>query len=320
MSEKTVKTKKRIRQAVAAAVILGLGTLPYWSGEYIVLLGLLSLLYMSLGQMWNLLAGYAGLVSLGQQLFIGLGGYALAVTTEYYNMPVAAGLLLGGLISAGIAALEALLFFRMKGMYFAVATWVMAEAFVILFGNWNYVKSGVGMFVKAAYWYNTADIYYFALLIAAFVFLLVNGILRSRPGLELMAMRDNDEAAAASGINLFAAKLFAFIVSGFMTGVIGGLFYLQQVSLQPKSAFSMAWTVAAVFIVVIGGLGTVAGPIVGAILHVILVQLLSNFAGISMILLGAIAIAVMLFMPKGIVGTLQNRHGFELFSPRRIVE
>jgi branched-chain amino acid transport system permease protein len=176
------------------------------------------------------------------------------------------------------------------------------------------------MFVKAAYWYNTADIYYFALLIAAFVFLLVNGILRSRPGLELMAMRDNDEAAAASGINLFAAKLFAFIVSGFMTGVIGGLFYLQQVSLQPKSAFSMAWTVAAVFIVVIGGLGTVAGPIVGAILYVILVQLLSNFAGISMILLGAIAIAVMLFMPKGIVGTLQNRYGFELFSPRRIVE
>jgi len=85
MSEKTVKTKKRIQKAVAAAVILGLGTLPYWSGEYIVLLGLLSLLYMSLGQMWNLLAGYAGLVSLGQQLFIGLGGYALAVTTEYYK-------------------------------------------------------------------------------------------------------------------------------------------------------------------------------------------------------------------------------------------
>ncbi len=133
------------------AVIVGFLTLPRWSSEYVLLLGLLSFLYMSLGQTWNLLAGYAGLVSLGQQLFIGLGGYALAVTSEYYGLPVFAGLLIGGLLSAVIAAFEAFLFFRMKGMYFAIATWVMAEAFIIIFGNWSYVGSGIGMFVKVAY-------------------------------------------------------------------------------------------------------------------------------------------------------------------------
>jgi branched-chain amino acid transport system permease protein len=112
-----------------------------------------------------------------------------------------------------------------------------------------------------------------------------------------MAMRDNFDAAGTVGMNLFATKMVIFMISGFLTGVIGGLFYLQQVSLQPKSAFAMSWTVAAVFIVVIGGIGTVAGPMVGAVLYVMLAQLLSNLPGISMIILGAIAIAVFLFVP-----------------------
>ena len=130
-------------------MIVALFSVPSWGSQYTVMFFMLVCMYIGLGQMWNLLAGYAGLVSLGQQIYIGIGGYALAVLSNYYGVPLFLGLIIGGLVAMLISVGLSYLLLRMKGMYFAVATWITAEALIVIFAGWNYVGSGNGMFIKA---------------------------------------------------------------------------------------------------------------------------------------------------------------------------
>lgn len=318
------KKRRYINGGIGIIIIIALFTLPIWGTEYYVSLFTSICLYATVGQMWNLMAGYAGQISLGQQIFIGLGGYAIAATTNFYGVPILVGLIIGAVVSGLVSMALSLILFRMKGMYFAIATWITAEALIVIFGNWTYVKGGIGMFVKAAYKLSTVDIFYMAVALVVGTLILVNYLLKSKLGLGLMAMRDNDDAAETLGVDIFKAKLVSFLMSGMITGLAGGIFYIQQISINPTSAFANAWTVAAVFIVVIGGIGTVAGPIVGAVVYVFLRQLLTNFGAgsnaftyLSMVILGIIAIAVILLAPKGIVGTLQSKFNYEILSPRR---
>ncbi|MCL6477481.1 MAG: branched-chain amino acid ABC transporter permease [Peptococcaceae bacterium] len=313
-------TKKKVYQYrwyAIAAVILGMLTLPLWASQYVVLVFLLVFLYMAIAQMWNLLAGYAGLVSLGTQIFIGLGGYTLAVATEYYGFPIWSGVLLGGVVSVVFALIISVPIFRMKGEYFTIATWIVAEALLIFFSNWAYVRQGMGFFIRAAYKLTTYDLYYAALFIGVGAVALVYIILRTRLGLGLMAMRDEEEAAETMGVETFRSKLYCFLISAFVVGITGGVFYLSQVFIQPYAAFGINWTIAVVFIVIIGGIGTVEGPIIGAIIYVILQQFLSEYVGVSLLILGAIAITVILVASSGIMGMIQKKVGFAILSPRR---
>ncbi|NLP30097.1 MAG: branched-chain amino acid ABC transporter permease [Clostridiales bacterium] len=298
-------------------VIVALFSVPSWGSQYTVMFFMLVCMYIGLGQMWNLLAGYAGLVSLGQQIYIGIGGYALAVLSNYYGVPLFLGLIIGGLVAMLISVGLSYLLLRMKGMYFAVATWITAEALIVIFAGWNYVGSGNGMFIKAVRGMPTSTIYYYSLVVAIITVIIVVFLLRSKLGLGLIAIRDNDSAAETSGVNIFKTKLYCMMISSFLTSVIGGLFYMSQVWVQPYAAFAINWTIAGMFIVVIGGIGTVSGPILGAIIYVFLNQYLSQFGGISMIILGIIAILVILFASKGILGTIQDKFGFEILSARR---
>lgn len=313
-----LKDKKSLAKYVATAIALVvLFSLPSWGSEYSTMLVMLICMYIVLGQMWNLLAGYAGLVSLGQQLYIGIGGYSLAVLSNYYNIPIFIGLIVGGLISVALAVGLSFLLLRMKGMYFAVATWITAEAFIVIFAGWNYVGSGNGIFIKAVKGMPTSTIYFYSLIVAILTMIVVVFLLRSRLGLGLIAIRDNESAAETSGVTIFRTKLYCMIISSFITSIVGGLFYMSQVWVQPHAAFAISWTIAGMFITVIGGIGTVAGPILGAVIYVLLNQYLSQFGGISMIILGVIAIVTILFAPKGIIGTLQNKFGFEILTARR---
>ena len=302
---------------ILGVITLGLVTMPLWGSQYLVLFSLLVLLYLSLGQMWNLLGGYAGLVSLGQQIFIGLGGYSLAVLTEYYHIPIWLSILIGGVIAGLFSLLLAVMLFRMRGVYFTIATWITAEALMVTFSNWSYVRQGMGFFIKASYSLTTNNIYYMALALGVGSVCVVYFILRSKLGLGLMAMRDNEGAAETMGVEMFRSKLICFFVSAVITGFTGCVFYLSQVFIQPNAAFGINWSVAIVFMVIIGGIGTVEGPIIGAIIYVLLQQFLSEYAGISMLLLGGIAILVILVAPKGIMGTIREKLGFEILSPRR---
>ena len=139
-----------------------------------------------------------------------------------------------------------------------------------------------------------------------------------RIGLGLMAMRDNEQVSETIGVEIFRSKLFCFLVAAFITGTTAGVLYVFQIFIQPYKAFAIDWTVILVFIVIIGGIGTIEGPIVGSFLYVLLTQWLADYGHTSMLILGLIAITIMLVAPKGIMGTIQEKTGFTILSPRRI--
>lgn len=297
--------------------ILGfLASVPFWGSRYLILLFFLIFFYIAIAQMWNLLAGYSGLICLGQQMFIGLGGYTLAVLSLYYGFPVWLSVLLGGAICTLFALLISIPIFRMRGMYFAVGTWMIAEALRVAFSSWEYVKYGMGLFIQPAYTLSFNTLYYSSFFLGVGSVLLIYFLLRSKLGLGLMAMRDNEEAAEGMGVKVFSLKLYSFLLGAFITGIGGGIYYLYNVFIRPPSAFGISWTIGLTFMVIIGGIGTIEGPIVGAIIFVLLRQWLAEYGAISLLILGAVAIVVILILPKGIMGTVQGKLGFELFSSR----
>jgi branched-chain amino acid transport system permease protein len=307
----------RVRLIVIIFLLAALLILPHLASRYVVNVLLLVCVYTALASMWNLLAGYSGMVSLGQQMFIGLGGYTLAVLSLYYKVPIYVSVLLGGMVSVILALSISMSIFRMKGVYFAIGTWVIAEALGICFSNWGYVRYGMGLFIQPAYKLSMTSVYYAAVISCITSLGLVYSLLRSKLGLALMAIRDDDVASEAVGINIFRCKLTCFLISAFITGAGAGILYLNSIFIQPFEAFGIGWTVKLLFIVIIGGIGTVGGPIVGAIIFVLLQQFLSEYVGYNLIILGTITIAVIFFAPRGILGTLQMRLGFQLFPVRR---
>ncbi len=307
----------RTRLIVISVLLAFVATLPTWASRYVVNVGLLVCLYVTLASMWNLLAGYSGMVSLGQQMFIGLGGYTLAVSSVNFGVPIYLSVLFGGLMSVILAVVISMSVFRMKGVYFAIGTWVIAEALGICFSNWGYVKYGMGMFIQPAYKLSMSGVYYAGLILCISAIAIVFFLLRSNVGLALMAIRDDDQASEALGVNIFRCKFVCFLVSAFITGLAAGVLYLNAIFIQPFEAFGISWTVNLLFIVIIGGIGTVEGPILGAIIFVLLQQFLSEYVGYNLIILGVITIGVIFFAPKGIIGTLQEKTGFELFPVRR---
>lgn len=296
---------------VAALVVIGL------VGENNIRRILIRMfLYCAMAVVWNLMSGYTGMTSLGQQAFVGIAGYSMAVMTSTYLASYWVGLLVGGAIGAVLALVLAVILFRMRGMYFAIATWVIAEALKTFFLSWKFVNQGGGLSVMGRPTDRTI-IYMVALLICVAAIVTVYLLLNSKLGLGLTAMRDDPDAASSVGVNIFKSKLICFVVAGIFTALAGGWYFLNNVSIYPNSGFGNSWTVAVVFIVIIGGIGTMAGPIVGSVVYIMLSEILADYPGWSNIILGFIAILVILFLPDGIIGTLQKKLKFEILSQKR---
>ena len=296
----------RLRVVLLAAFCIGLyaaGLTGILSGNVMRYL-LQIFLYIALGESWNLLSGFAGMTSLGQQLYVGLAGYSVTIVTSLWGLPFSLGLLLGALVSALTAFLLSLILFRMKGMYFAIATWVAAEAAQKLFLNWKYVNQGGGMTVRIVPYPDLFRLYALALTLCLLTLLLISLVLRSRLGLGLMAMRDDPDAAATVGVNLYRARLIVYILAAALTAVAGGVFFINKGVIYPESGFSVTWTVSGVFICIIGGTGTLLGPVIGAAVYVLLQEFLAHYPGWSNIMLGLITILVIRFLPGGLVSLL----------------
>ncbi len=277
-------------------------------------------LYITMGTMWNLMSGFTGMTSLGQQVFIGIAGYSVAVMTSTYKMSMWMGLLVGAVIGVVFALILSFVLFRMRGMYFAVATWLIAEAVRLWFNSWPFVKQGAGMTVAVKQIPKVRELYIYALTLMIIALVVVFALLRTKTGLGLTAMRDDADASSSVGVNIFKSKLLCYLICSVFIALCGGLFALQKGSVLPSSSFGIDWTVAMVFIVILGGVGTMAGPILGGIIYVILSEFLAHFPGWSNIILGAIAILVIIFLPDGIIGTLQKKLNFEIFSQKRLSE
>ena len=302
---------------VVALYALGVtGALPNNTMRYLFKI----FLYITMGSMWNLMSGFTGMTSLGQQVFVGIAGYSVAVMTTTYKMSFWMGILVGAVIAVIFALILSFVLFRMSGMYFAVATWLVSEAVSTWFTSWKFVNQGGGMTVRTTQIPRIGSLYLMALTLCVLAVVVIFLLLRTKTGLGLTAMRDDADAASSVGVNLFKSKLLCYIICCLFIALAGGLFFLNKGSVLPSSAFGIDWTVSMVFIVIIGGIGTVSGPILGAIVYVLLDEFLSHYPGWSNIILGAIAILVIIFLPDGIMGTLQKKLHFEIFSQKRFSE
>jgi branched-chain amino acid transport system permease protein len=310
--------------AVAAVVLLAaLIALPWvgTSGTMRMVVELIALLVLA--QMWNLLAGYAGLVSIGQQAYVGLGGYALIVLADDLGVNPFLAVPLAGVVAVAVALPTAVLVFRFRGGYFAVGTWAVAEVYRLLVANTDALGRGTGRTLKAVFPLarETRELgtYAIALGIGLAALTAMYLYLRSRQGLGLMAIRDSEPASESLGIDVFRTKLTVYLIAAFGTGVTGALIYLNLLRISPDAAFSISWTAYTIFIVVIGGLGTLEGPIVGTLLFFFLREILSEYGAWYMILLGVLAIVAMLRFPQGLWGLVAERWGLDVFPVRRRV-
>jgi branched-chain amino acid transport system permease protein len=307
--------------AVGAVVVAVLVALPYFakSGTLRTMISFLTLL--ALAQMWNLLAGYAGLLSVGQQAYVGLGAYALFVFTDKLGVHPFGAVPLAGLASLVIAIPVAMLVFRLHGGYFAIGTWVVANVFRLLVVNSQWLGGGTGVTITAASKIppetRLDGTYWLALGVAVGAVLLVYVLLRLRLGLALTAIRDNEVGAESVGVPVWRAKLWVYLLAAFGTGVTGAVIYLNLLRIQPDAAFSINWTAFVIFIVVIGGVGTIEGPILGTIVYFLLQETLADYGSWYLIVLGVIAAVVTLKAPKGLWGLLNRLRPLEFFPVRR---
>jgi branched-chain amino acid transport system permease protein len=330
-------SRSRPFAVIGACLLAVLVALPAFGSRNLINELIFVFTMLALAQYWNLLAGYAGLVSVGQQAFVGLGGYLLFALTIHQGLDPLVAIVTAGAITAVLAVPTALVVFRLRGAYFAIGTWVVAEVFRLVLAQFKALGGGTGTslppsvtnevagiaWVKALLGVSTAaarDIitYWAALTLAAGTVLLVYLILRSRYGLALAAIRDSERAAESVGVDNFRTKLKVYIAVAAGTGLIGALIYLQKARISPDAAFSVAdWTANVIFIVVIGGIGTIEGPIVGVLVFYVLQTNLAHWGTWYLILIGAFAIAIMLVAPRGIWGHLAERYGLVLFPVRR---
>ena len=293
-----------------AVVIVVLVVLPVIGApaQWLIYLRLF-FIYLAIANMWNLLAGYSGLISLCQPAFIGLAGYTVIILA-WVGFPVYLGIIAGAIIAAIFALLISFPVFRLRGIYFAIGTLVVPEALKYAFLLWRPVGGqlqgrGAGYVLKGASDISTADIYWLAIAIGIISIFLMWFILRSKLGLGLAAIRDDDITAASSGVDVFQSKLLSFIIGAAVTGIAGAVFYIGQGSIEPMSAFNIKWTMICILGAVIGGLRTQVGPIIGTVVVVLLHFLLARYAGISLIIQGLILIGIMLVAPYGIMGTIR---------------
>lgn len=272
-------------------------------------------IYGILALMWNALAGYAGLVSVGHQAFFGLGAYAAVRLADAGVSPYPA-LLLAAVLVALVSVPISTFMLRLRSGEFAIGMWVVAALSHLLVNLDTLVQGETGTSLIALQSYDMdtrrALTYWVALTTMAAFGWCVFGLLRSRVGMALQAIRDSEEAAASVGVRVMSAKRLIFVLSAFGCAAAGALWLATAITFQPKTYFSVQWTAYMLFMVLVGGIGTYEGPIIGAILF-FTIETLFGAAGVTYLIgLGVVAVVFALLLPRGIWGTIENRWGVQL--------
>jgi branched-chain amino acid transport system permease protein len=314
----------RIGVVIGILLLVAAISAPWWAERSSQRLLTEFLYVLALAQMWNLLAGYGGLLSVGQQGFIGIGGYCLVVLGLEFGVNPFLIVPLAGVVTALVAIPTAAVLFRLRGAYFAVGTWVVAEVFRLLVANTASVGGGSGTSITRTVmgvpaWWRESTTLWIALALGAGATLAVYFLLRSRHGLALTAVRDSEPAAESLGISVSRVKWFVYIASAAGCGMVGALIFITKLRISPEAAFSMDWTAAMFFVVIIGGIGTIEGPIIGTLVYFLLREFLSDYGSWYLIVLGSVAVAFMLWIPRGIWGLVASRFDLHFFPVQRRV-
>jgi branched-chain amino acid transport system permease protein len=322
---------------VAVPVIIVLFALPAFASRALLQQLFYVFTMLSLAQLWNLLAGSAGLISVGQQAFVGVGAYALFAFAVVAGLDAVPSIILSGALAGLVAIPIALIVFRLRGAYFAIGTWVVAEVCRLILAQVKQLGGGTGtslppeiassivgldfvrdLFAVRGPAARDIMVYWLALVLALATFALVYRLLRSRHGLALSALGDSEIAAESTGVDVFRTKFLIYALTAAATGMVGALIFLQKARISPDAAFSLIdWTAYVIFIVVIGGIGSMEGPIIGVAIFYLLQYYLAALGSWYLILLGALAIVLMLFAPSGIWGVISHAFNISLFPVRR---
>jgi branched-chain amino acid transport system permease protein len=326
LEEKSLKVTRSRRNVAwsgigALVVVVVLFLFPYYVGPGITGILVQGLIVLTLASMWNLLAGYAGLVSVGQQAFFGLGAYFVLIPAMHGVTPWL-GLFIAA-IGAGVCAVPLWwLVARLRLGYFAIATWVLAEVVALIIEQIQSIGGGTGEPLPGLSGYDpavlTAYTYWAALVVAVLAIGGVYLLLRSKVGLVLTAIRDDERAAKSSGVRVGLARLGVFIAAAAGCGAAGGVLAIEQLRVDPGAGggggvFSVQWTATMAFAVIIGGIGTIEGPILGTIVYLVLQQTLQHYNVWYLIVLGIVAIAIAIFARRGLWGTVVDRFNIRLF-------
>jgi ABC-type branched-subunit amino acid transport system permease subunit len=315
---RVTRSRRPVRLAGVALLILValLAYLPFavYAGTINTLINLFYLLVMA--SMWNLLAGYAGLISVGQQAYIGLGAYIVLILAQqgldpFLAVPFAA-------IGCAVVALPvSVLLLRLRGGYFAIATWVVADAFQLVISRVPSLGGGTGATLPGVGRYSptvlVAVTYWTALAVMVVTLGGVYLLLRGRLGLVLTAIRDNEAGARNVGAQVLRAKRTVYLVAAAGCGAAGAVVLLSQLNVQSVAAFSVSWSAQMIFVTVIGGIGSIEGPIIGTLVFFALQQSLADQGAWYLVVLGAVAIAIALWAPRGIWGLVSSRVHARLF-------
>lgn len=294
--------------AAVVPFVVSLGTLTNLVGLFVLVI---------LGTTWNLLAGYGGLVSIGQQGFVGAGGYATIFIANELGTGVLPAMALAAVVCAGLALPTSFLLFRLVGGYFAIGTWVVAEVLRLLTTQFDALGGGSGMSLTAFAGVDRvsriAQVYWTGLALAVVTVVATWLLMRSRLGLGLTAIRDDHVAAAGLGVGVRRAQRIVYVSASAGAGLAGALLAVNGLRVTPDSIFSVQYTAAMIFIVVIGGLGTIEGPILGAVLYYVIQQQLQDQGAWYLVVLGAVAILAVMVLPKGLWGLLSRNGALQVF-------
>lgn len=317
-----IQIQHRIGLSLAIVTLALLLSVPLWGSAYLQRSIVEFLYFLALAQVWNFMAGYAGMFSIGQQAWVGVGAYALIVLAQDLGLNPFWAVPLTGVIAALFAWPTSWLLFRLKGAYFAVASWVIAETIrLAVNADTSWLGGGRGRSLTTMGQFERGfreDVSY--LLVVGITVVSLGAmvwLLRSRIGLGLMAMRDNADGAGGVGVALTRTRRIVYLAASALAGIIGALIFMSALNVRPDAAFAINWVAYPIFIVIIGGIGTIEGPIIGAIVFYILREYLDAYEAWSLLAFGFVAIAMMLFAPKGVWGMIQARWDIELFPIRR---
>lgn len=299
----------------AVVLIVALAAVPPVFGTTVAQQLTSLLILVILAVMWNALAGYGGLVSVGQQAYVGLGAYGTIYLTQHGVQPYVAMVLAA--IGAGLIAVPtSFLVLRLKGGQFAIGTWVVAEVFALLVTLDQSLGGGTGISLTTLNVYSPADrqayTYWLALGITALLLTVGFFLLRSRLGASLQAIRDDEQAAASLGVPVMRAKRILFVLAAVGGGAAGALTLANTLFIQTTSVFTVQLSASMIFIVLVGGLGTFEGPIIGAVAFYLIQNRFADAGAWYLVGLGATAIAFALFLPRGLWGTVESRFHLRL--------
>jgi len=311
----------RLGGAIAVALVLGLASFPFWADAGWMRDFDEMACYFIFALMWNLLAGYGGLVSIGQQAFFGLGGYALLVLGNHAQMNPFLAVPLAALVALAFAWPVSRIAFRLQGGYFAIGTWVISEVFRLSIANVSAVGGGSGTSLTALRGIPRATresvTFWLCLGGATAALALAYAVLRSRHGLAFLALRDSEIAAESQGVDVARTKAFLYLTAAFGAGLAGALYFLGNLRISPDAAFTVNWSAFSIFIVLVGGVGTLEGTIVGIILFYLLNKLFSSYGTWYLVGLGLLAVVVVLKLPHGLWGFVSAKFDLHLFPVQR---